>query len=76
MCVRVVCVWPMCCSAFPLQLKSVEDQSDSMKCSGMDETGNHQVFLLWIWLLVVMGLDGMMVLPLGNGGMVAVELLN
>lgn len=30
----------------PLSLKSVEDQTDNMKCSGMDETGNNQVLFL------------------------------
>lgn len=38
-----LCVHPV---LLPLSLKSVEDQTDNMKCSGMDETGNNQVLFL------------------------------
>lgn len=38
-----LCVHPV---LLPLSLKSVEDQTDNMKCSGMDETGNNQVRFL------------------------------
>lgn len=44
-----VCV---CACDFPLllsqSLKLGEDQTDNMKCSGMEETGTHQVLLLQI----------------------------
>lgn len=43
--VRVLCVcnYPLLLSQ---TLKSGEDQTDYMKYSGMEETGNHQVLLL------------------------------
>lgn len=43
-----VCLGVSATCCFPPQsLKSVEDQTDNMKCSGMEETGNNQVLLLW-----------------------------
>lgn len=61
--VVVCCVWFVRACVFvfdypvllPQSLKSGEDQTDNMKCSGMEETGNHQVLLLqincdsWCW---------------------------
>lgn len=43
-CVRV-CNYP---PLLPQSFKSREDQTDYMKYSGMEETGNHQVLLLQI----------------------------
>lgn len=44
LCVRV-CDFPLLLSQ---SLKLGEDQTDNMKCSGMEETGTHQVLLLQI----------------------------
>lgn len=47
-----VCDYP---PLLPQSFKSGEDQTDNMKYSGMEETGNHQVHLLqmncdsWYW---------------------------
>lgn len=47
-----VCVYPLLLSQ---SLKSSEDQTDNMKYSGMEETGNHQVLLhqIKLWFMVL-----------------------